>query len=110
MQVAMGAVMLVRSLCCYNGDGDDDDVDDDDYKLMVLIMMLMQGDSGGPLVSCGEDSNCGTNPGQNYDLIGAASYHHHNHHNHHHNHHQQKCRQECDVLYGVVVKIITTIP
>ena len=91
MQVAMGAVMLVRSLCCYNGDGDDDDVDDDDYKLMVLIMMLMQGDSGGPLVSCGEDSNCGTIPGQNYDLIGAASYHHHNHHNHHHNHHQQKC-------------------
>ena len=35
MQVAMGAVMLVRSLCCYNGDGDDDDVDDDgvDYDV-----------------------------------------------------------------------------
>merc|ERR1712210_94155 len=33
-----------------------------------------QGDSGGPLVSCGEDSNCGTNPGQNYDLIGIVSF------------------------------------
>merc|ERR1719347_2286651 len=28
-----------------------------------------QGDSGGPLVSCGADGNCGTTPGQNYELI-----------------------------------------
>jgi trypsin len=33
-----------------------------------------QGDSGGPLVSCGEDGNCGTTPGQNYDLIGVVSF------------------------------------
>merc|ERR1739842_68429 len=33
-----------------------------------------QGDSGGPLVSCGEDGNCGTYPGQNYDLIGVVSF------------------------------------
>lgn len=33
-----------------------------------------QGDSGGPLVSCGMDGNCGTTPGQNYDLIGVVSF------------------------------------
>merc|ERR1719447_2385570 len=33
-----------------------------------------QGDSGGPLVSCGADGNCGTTPGQNYELIGVVSY------------------------------------
>jgi len=33
-----------------------------------------QGDSGGPLVSCGADGNCGTTPGQNYDLIGVVSF------------------------------------
>jgi secreted trypsin-like serine protease len=33
-----------------------------------------QGDSGGPLVSSGEDGNCGTTPGQNYDLIGVVSF------------------------------------
>ena len=32
--------------------------------------MTIQGDSGGPLVACGMDGNCGTMPGQNYDLIG----------------------------------------
>merc|ERR1712212_1254604 len=31
-----------------------------------------QGDSGGPLVSCGADGNCGTTPGQNYELIGVV--------------------------------------
>ena len=46
-------------------DGDDDDDDD-------VMMMMMQGDSGGPLVSCGADGNCGTTPGQNYELIGAV--------------------------------------
>ena len=38
--------------------------------LLVTMTMTMQGDSGGPLVSCGEDGNCGTTPGQNYELIG----------------------------------------
>lgn len=33
-----------------------------------------QGDSGGPLVSCGEDSNCGTTQGENYELIGLVSW------------------------------------
>merc|ERR1712088_431569 len=33
-----------------------------------------QGDSGGPLVACGMDGNCGTNPGQNYELIGVVSF------------------------------------
>merc|ERR1712183_853321 len=33
-----------------------------------------QGDSGGPLVSCGADGNCGTTPGQNYELIGVVSF------------------------------------
>merc|ERR1712037_490872 len=33
-----------------------------------------QGDSGGPLVACGMDGNCGTMPGQNYDLIGVVSF------------------------------------
>merc|ERR1711931_593746 len=33
-----------------------------------------QGDSGGPLVSCGADGNCGTTPGQNYELIGVVSW------------------------------------
>ena len=32
--------------------------------------MIIQGDGGGPLVACGMDGNCGTIPGQNYDLIG----------------------------------------
>ena len=32
--------------------------------------MIIQGDGGGPLVACGMDGNCGTMPGQNYDLIG----------------------------------------
>ena len=40
--------------------------------LLVTMTMTMQGDSGGPLVSCGEDGNCGTTPGQNYDLIGIV--------------------------------------
>ena len=56
----------------YAGDDVDDvdeDVDDDDDD--DIIMMMMQGDSGGPLVSCGADGNCGTTPGQNYELIGA---------------------------------------
>ena len=38
--------------------------------MMMTLMMMMQGDSGGPLVSCGADGNCGTTPGQNYELIG----------------------------------------
>ena len=33
--------------------------------------MIIQGDGGGPLVACGMDNNCGTIPGQNYDLIGS---------------------------------------
>ena len=40
--------------------------------LLMMMTMTMQGDSGGPLVSCGEDGNCGTYPGQNYDLIGIV--------------------------------------
>ena len=43
-----------------NNDGDDD----------CHVKMTIQGDSGGPLVACGMDGNCGTMPGQNYDLIG----------------------------------------
>ena len=53
-------------------DNDVDDDDDDDNDDDGGIMMMMQGDSGGPLVSCGADGNCGTTPGQNYELIGAV--------------------------------------
>ena len=40
---------------------------------MSMMTMTLQGDSGGPLVSCGADGDCGTTPGQNYELIGIVT-------------------------------------
>ena len=42
----------------------------DDNNDGFYVKMIIQGDGGGPLVACGMDGNCGTIPGQNYDLIG----------------------------------------
>jgi len=40
----------------------------------VLSSDDCKGKDGGPLVSCGADGNCGTTPGQNYELIGVVSF------------------------------------
>ena len=48
-----------------DNDNNDDNDGDDHY-----VKMIIQGDGGGPLVACAMDGNCGTIPGQNYDLIG----------------------------------------